>query len=76
MDVYKTFGLSEYDRERESGRVVGGKVCVWVGDFADGRECGFGRVIGVAGAGDFGEIKGVEDFGRVIGVGGFGRGAG
>jgi len=64
MDVYKTFGLSEYDRERESGRVVGGKVCVWVGDFADGRECGFGRVVGDGG------------FGRVVRVGGFGRGAG
>ena len=63
MDVYKTFGLSEYDRERESGRVVGGKVCVWVGDFADGRECGFGRVVGDGG---FGRVKGKY-------VGGMGR---
>jgi len=62
MDVYKTFGLSEYDRERESGRVVGGKVCEWDdGCNWEGGEwvvCGILSKGGAAGFGDFGAGEG------------------
>ena len=70
MDVYKTFGLSEYDRERGSGRVAGGKVCE--GDDGCNWEGGEWVVCGILSKGG---AEGFGDFGRVKGkyVGGMGR---